>query len=117
MRNNRRVERVSHEILREASAILRKEVKDPRVQGVTLTDVHLTGDLQEATIYYSTLTDTASVCEKTQLGLDKATGLVRSLLGQRLRLYKTPEVKFKRDPSIAYGSRIDELIAQLHQND
>ncbi|MDK6420476.1 ribosome-binding factor A, partial [Aerococcus urinae] len=47
----------------------------------------------------------------------KVSGLVRSLLGQRLRIYKTPEVVFKRDESIEYGQRIDQLLAQLNKED
>ncbi|WP_195851414.1 30S ribosome-binding factor RbfA [Aerococcus tenax] len=117
MSTNRRVERVSQEILREVNSILRKEVKDPRVKNITITDVDLTGDLQNATIYYSTLSDSQSEHEKVQKGLDKVNGLVRSLLGQRLRIYKTPEVVFKRDESIEYGQRIDQLLAQLNKED
>ena len=52
---NYRVDRVAQEILREVNDIIRNTVRDPRVDGVTITDVELTGDLQQATIYYSTL--------------------------------------------------------------
>lgn len=117
MANAHRVERVAQQILREANDIMRKDVKDPRIEGVTLTDVELTGDLQEATIYYSTLSDKASEREKVETGLAKATGLIQSKVGQRLKIYKTPELRFKRDPSIEYGSRIDALIAQLHEKE
>ncbi|MDO4670097.1 MAG: 30S ribosome-binding factor RbfA [Aerococcus sp.] len=117
MANNHRVERVAQQILREANDIMLKDVKDPRIDGVTLTDVDVTGDLQEATIYYSTLSDKASDREKVEKGLNKAKGLIQSKVGQRLHIYKTPELRFKRDPSIEYGSRIDALIAQLHKND
>ena len=55
--------------------------------------------------------------EKVQAGLDKATGLIRSELGARLNIFKTPEIKFERDKSVAYGSRIDQLINQLHKQD
>lgn len=117
MANAHRVERVAQQILREANDIMLKDVKDPRVEGVTLTDVSLTGDLQEATIYYSTLSDKASEREKVEKGLAKAKGLIQSKVGQRLKIYKTPELRFKRDPSIEYGSRIDALIAKLHEKD
>ncbi len=80
---------VSQEIQREVNDILTKRVRDPRVQGVTITGVEVTGDLQHATIYYSTLSNLASDAEKTQIGLDKATGLIRRELGQRLRIYVT----------------------------
>ena len=72
---------------------------------------------QQATIYYSLLSDKASDGEKAQQGLDKAKGLIRSELGSRLNIFKTPELTFKRDPSVAYGSRIDQLINQLHKQE
>ncbi|OYW69522.1 MAG: ribosome-binding factor A, partial [Aerococcus viridans] len=112
-----RAERVSQEILRDVNDILRKNVKDPRVEGVTITDVDITGDLQQATIYYTTLSELASEREKAQKGLTKASGLVRSEIGKRLNLYKTPEITFERDRSIEYGSHIDKLLAQLRKND
>lgn len=56
---NYRDRRVAQEILKEVNQILRKKVRDPRVQDVTITDVRVTGDLQQATIFYSTLTDLA----------------------------------------------------------
>lgn len=112
-----RAERVKQEIMREVNDILKKRVRDPRVQDVTLTDIDLTGDLQEATIYYSTLSKLASDREKTQQGLDKASGLIRSELGSRLQIYSTPTIEFKRDESIEYGERIDQLLASLNKKD
>lgn len=109
--------KVAQEVQREVNDILQKRVRDPRVQDVTITDVRVTGDLQQATIYYSILSDKASELKKAQAGLDKATGLIRKELGQRLRIYKTPELTFERDESVAYGSRIDELIRNLNKND
>lgn len=114
---NYRIGRVKQEILREVNDILLKRVKDPRVSGVSITDVDLTGDLQNATVYYTTHSDLASDRTKAQEGLDKATGLIRKELGSRLSLYKTPELVFKRDESIDYGSKIDQLIQQLHREE
>lgn len=111
-----RVGRLSQEIQREVDDILLKRVRDPRVQGITITGVDLTGDLQQATIYYSLLSDKASDGQKAQTGLDKATGLIRSELGARLNIFKIPELKFEKDQSVAYGSHIDELLNKLHQD-
>ena len=112
-----RVDRLAGEIQREVDDILLKRVRDPRVKGITITGVDVTGDLQQATIYYSLLSDLASDGEKAQAGLDKATGLIRSELGSRLNIFKTPAIKFDRDKSIAYGSKIDQLINKLHQQE
>lgn len=112
-----RVPRVRQEILREVNNILMREIKDPRVEGVTITDVDLTGDLQQATIYYSTLSDLAGQRQKTQAGLDASTGKIRSLLGKKLSIYTTPEIKFERDPSVDYGSRIENILKQINNED
>ena len=76
-----RVDRLAEQIQREVDDILLKRVRDPRVQDITITGVDVTGDLQQATIYYSLLSDKASDGEKAQQGLDKAKGLIRSELG------------------------------------
>lgn len=112
-----RIGRVRQEIQRSVNEILLLEVKDPRVEGVTITDVELTNDMQHATIYYSTLTDKAGERQKTEAGLKAISGKVRSELGKRLTLYKTPEIKFERDRSIDYGSHIDALLNQIKSKD
>ncbi|MCA9766552.1 MAG: 30S ribosome-binding factor RbfA [Carnobacterium sp.] len=112
---NFRTGRVAQEIQKEVNDILVKRVKDPRVSNVTITEVKVTGDLQQATIYYSILSEKEKDLELVQLGLDKATGLIRRELGKRLTLYKTPELTFSLDESVLYGSRIDELLRNLNK--
>ncbi|WP_161877908.1 30S ribosome-binding factor RbfA [Alkalibacterium sp. MB6] len=112
-----RVGRVSQEIQKEVSDIIMKRVRDPRVDGVTITGVEVTGDLQQAQVYYSTLDEDKDAIKDTQLGLEKATGLIRKELGSRLSLHKTPELTFARDESIAYGNRIDTLLNQIRDED
>ncbi|MHC5373886.1 30S ribosome-binding factor RbfA [Enterococcus sp. LJL120] len=114
---NYRDRRVGQEILKEVNQILRKKVRDPRVQDVNITDVHVTGDLQQATIYYSVLSDLASDQEKAAEGLEKAKGLIRRELGHALSLYKTPELIFEVDQSVKYGNHIDELLRNLNKED
>ncbi len=114
---NYRVGRVKQEILKEVNDILRHEVRDPRVEGITITDVELTGDLQQATIFYSTLDTDEETKKETQTGLDRATGLIRKELGSRLTTYHTPELEFTRDESVEYGNRIDELLNQLRNEE
>ncbi len=81
-----RSDRLSQEIEKEVSDILRRRVRDPRVEGVTITGVDVTGDLQQAKIYYSILSDKASDDQKTKAGLEKASGLIRKELGSRLSI-------------------------------
>lgn len=112
-----RVGRLEQEVQREVNDILLKRVRDPRVQGVTVTGVEVTGDLQQATVYYSILSDKAGEGQKTAAGLEKATGLIRKELGSRLSIYKTPELKFVRDESVQYGDNIDRLINEMNRKD
>ena len=113
---NFRVGRLEQEIQRKINDLLLKRIRDPRIEGVTVTGVEVTGDLQQAKIFYSVLSELASVNKKAAEGLDAATGLIRKELGSRLRIYKTPELKFVKDESVQYGNKIDDLIRQLHQD-
>ena len=73
MANNFRTDRISMEIKREVNEILQKKVRDPRVQGVTITDVQMLGDLSMAKVYYTIMSNLASDNQKAQTGLEKAT--------------------------------------------
>ncbi|WP_179395531.1 30S ribosome-binding factor RbfA [Lacticaseibacillus absianus] len=112
-----RIGRVETQIQREIDDILLKDVNDPRVQGVTITGVRLTGDLQEATVYYSILQDDPKHLEDAQAGLDKAQGLIRREVGQRIKLFKVPTITFVRDASVQYGARIDQLLNEMKRKD
>ena len=81
MANHFRTDRVGMEIKREVNEILQKKVRDPRVQGVTITDVQMLGDLSMAKVYYSIMSDLASDNQKAQTGLEKATGTIKRELG------------------------------------
>lgn len=108
-----RVNRVAEQMKKELSDIIGRKLKDPRIGFVTVTDVRVTGDLQQATVYISVLGDEEQK-ESTLKGLEKATGFIRTEIGQRIRLRKTPEIAFEFDESIDYGNRIETLIHQLH---
>jgi ribosome-binding factor A len=113
---NYRNRRVGAKIMREVNEILRRHVRDPRVYEVTITDVLVTKDLSQATIYYSILSNLASKAQAAQLGLEKATGTIKRELGARLKLYKIPEITFERDSSVQYGEKIDELLKNCLQS-
>jgi len=112
-----RDQRVGQEIQREVNDILLKKVRDPRVADVTITDIHVTGDLSQATIYYSILSDLASEAKAAQTGLEKAKGLIKRELGARLSLYKIPELFFERDESVQEGNKIDALLRGLNKKE
>lgn len=115
---NYRVGRVSQEVQKEVSDIIQHKVRDPRVNGITITGVDVTGDLQLATVYYSTLSDDEQTIEETKTGLEKAKGLIQKETDHRLRnMHRTPKLSFERDESIAYGNHIEKLIQDLNRNE
>ncbi|WP_141433457.1 30S ribosome-binding factor RbfA [Bacillus sp. 03113] len=111
-----RANRIGEQMKKELGEIIGRKIKDPRIGFVTVTDVQLTGDLQQATVYISVLGDELQR-ENTLKGLAKAKGFIRSEIGQRIRLRKTPEIIFEFDESIDYGNRIDLLLHQIHEDD
>ncbi|MBO1053786.1 Ribosome-binding factor A [Dolichospermum sp. UHCC 0315A] len=116
MATNRRVSRVAELIKREVSQMLFNGIKDDRVgMGmVSVTDVDVSGDLQHATIFVS-IYGTEEAKTETMAGLKSATGYVRSELGSRVRLRRTPEVIFVEDRSIERGTKVLSLLNQLEQ--
>ncbi|MDJ0800099.1 MAG: 30S ribosome-binding factor RbfA [Calothrix sp. MO_167.B12] len=114
MATNRRISRVAELIKREVSQMLLNGIKDDRVgMGmVSITDVDVSGDLQHAKIYVSIYGTEAAKAE-TMAGLKSATGFVRSELGARVRLRRTPEVIFIEDRSIERGTKVLSLLNQL----
>lgn len=114
MANSRRVERVASLIKREVSQMLVVGIKDDRVGAgmVSITDVAVSGDLQHAKVFVS-IYGTEEARAETMEGLKAATGFVRSELGQRLRLRRTPEILFKEDVGVERGTRVLSLIDQL----
>ncbi|CBN55224.1 30S ribosome-binding factor RbfA [Kamptonema animale CS-326] len=116
MATSRRVERVSSLIKREVSLLLLNGIKDDRVGAgiVSVTDVDVSGDLQHAKIFVSIYgTDEAKA--ETMAGLKSATGYVRSELGHRVGLRRTPEVVFLEDHSLERGDKMLLLLNKLSQ--
>jgi len=114
MATDRRVARVAEAMRREVSSLLMTGIKDDRVgMGmVSVTDVKMAGDLQHAKIFvsiYGSDEDRAATME----GLVSATRFVRSELGQRMGLGRTPEILFVEDISLARGTEVLGLINRL----
>lgn len=111
-----RANRVGEQMKKELSDIIGRKIKDPRIGFVTVTDVQVTGDLQQAKVFISVLGDDEQK-ENTLKGLAKAKGFIRTEIGHRIRLRKTPEIIFEWDESINYGNHIETLLHQLHTDD
>jgi ribosome-binding factor A len=116
MATSRRIERVAELIKREVSQMLLSGIKDDRVGAgiVSVTDVQVAGDLQHAKIFVS-IYGTSEAKAETMAGLKSATGFIRSELGQRIRLRRTPEVLFLEDSSLERGDKVLSLLNRLSQ--
>lgn len=114
MANDRRVSKVSSLIKKEVSMMLIQDIKDDRVGAglVSVTDVEVSGDLQHAKIFVSIYGSEEARAE-TMEGLKAARSFVRRMLGQRVRLRRSPEISFVEDRSLQEGDRMINIINQL----
>jgi ribosome-binding factor A len=112
----RRQRRVAELIHRELSLILMREVRDPRLADVTVTEVQVTPDLLLARVYFTVLGDDEEQKEALA-GLKKANGFLRTQLGGRIQQRFVPELVFEVDRSAEYGRRIDRLLDEIAASD
>ena len=115
-----RARRLAKRIAQIVAAALEYEVKDPRLARVTVTDARVTGDLREATIYYTVLGDTVDAepdVAGAAAALTSATGVLRSLVGQRTGVRFTPTLAFVTDTVPEDVRRIDDLLSRAHSAD
>jgi ribosome-binding factor A len=112
-----RSRRVADQIRQELASILLREMKDPRVVGVTFTAVEVTSDLEHAKVWFTTYTGEP---ETARQGLAKASGFLRSELAQRMKMRTVPKLNFVYDASVERGAHlsrlIDEAVASDRQN-
>jgi ribosome-binding factor A len=112
----KRADRVAESIKREVSVLILQEVKDPAVQGVTVTDVELTDDLRHARVFVSILGDEVER-KRTLAGLDRAKGFLRSAVAKVLGLRYAPELRFHLDTSIDRAMRIEEVLRKIREKE
>ena len=116
MSSQLRVEKLQELIKQEMSKMLLKEIKDPRIGFVTVTDVEMTGDLREAKIYVSIMGGEEKVKESLE-GLQSALGFIRREIGKRIRLRFTPTISFALDTSLDYGEHIQKILLNINNGD
>lgn len=112
----RRQERMSVEIKKMLSTIIKDQVKDPRIDlgTVSITRVDVTNDISHAKVYVSVLGN-ASKQEETMNALQKAKGFIRSELARVLEIRYAPELELKLDQSIEHGIHISALLEELKE--
>ncbi len=113
--NFKRADKVADLIKAEISSILLKEINDPQVQGITITDVKLTDDLRHAKVFFVRMGQN-TCSDETMKGLQRASSFLRRELGKRLSLRYVPELRFIFDESFEYGDRIERLLAEIERD-
>jgi ribosome-binding factor A len=111
-----RARKLADRIAQIVAEMLERRVKDPRLGFVTVTDCRLTGDLREATVFY-TVYGSAQEQADTAAALASATGLIRSEVGRQTGLRHTPSLSFIRD-TVPEGARhLEDLVARARAAD
>jgi ribosome-binding factor A len=111
-----RSRRVGDQIQRTLSDLIRREVRDPRLGSITLTDVRVSQDLSHAKVFYSVLGGTRDPA-MTQEILDAAAAMLRGRLGRSLSLRHAPLIHFEADTLIDEGARMSALIRDAVKKD
>ncbi len=120
MADRTRARRLAKRIGQIVASAIEHEIKDPRLGNVTITDTKITGDLRDATVYYTVLGD--SVEAKPDIAgaaaaLESARGVLRSKVGEGTGVRFTPTLTFVADTVPDDARRIDELLAKAREAD
>jgi ribosome-binding factor A len=107
-----RLQRVNHLIREEISLLIQRELKDPRLGFVTVTEVDVAKDLRTAKVYVSVL-GADSQWESSLQALESARGFIRSWLLPRLRMRTVPHLTFLPDRSMAHAAHIQTVLESL----
>ena len=116
MGSSRRSERVGGQLREEISRAVQRIVKDPRIHGVTVTEVKLSSDLRYARVYYSLIGEDPRRAE-AQEGLKSATGVIRREVGRNLQLRYVPDIEFFFDDSLGNAEHIENLLRRIRDSE
>jgi ribosome-binding factor A len=113
-----RADRVSGQIQKNLSDLLRKNINDPRLESVTITGVKMSKDLRFAYIYFSVSgaapdSDRENMSQEAEKGFKSALGYIKRTLAGQLGLRYMPDLRFHYDQSFDYGDRIDSVLKNI----
>ncbi|HXZ66662.1 MAG TPA: 30S ribosome-binding factor RbfA [Streptosporangiaceae bacterium] len=111
-----RARKLGDRIAEIVAELLERRIKDPRLGFVTVTEARVTGDLREATVYYTVYGSDDEVAD-TVAALASATGLIRSEVGKQTGLKHTPSISFTRDTVPDTARTIEDLVARARAAD
>ncbi len=114
--NQARARKLSDRIAQIVAEMLERRIKDPRLGFVTVTEARITGDLREATVYYTVYGSEEEVAG-TAAALASATGLIRSEVGKQTGVKHTPSISFVQDRLPDTARNIEDLVAKAREAD
>ncbi|WP_292646156.1 30S ribosome-binding factor RbfA [Nocardioides sp.] len=113
-----RVRRIADRIKVVVAQMLERRIKDPRIGFVTITDVRVTGDSQNATIFYTVLgADSEAELAGTAAALESAKGLIRSEVAKQLGTRTAPTLEFIHDALPETARHLDDVLARAKAQD
>lgn len=112
-----RIKRLEHQFLQEIDQIIRKEVKDPRVEGsfITLSEVKIFDDYSVCQVYLSVLSSPNPY--KVVEGLNHSAGFIRNILGKIISIRKIPKIEFLLDVRTEEADRMNRLLDRIKEKD
>lgn len=111
-----RARRLGERITQIVAEMLERRIKDPRLGFVTITDTKVTGDLRDATVFY-TVYGSDEEQAATAAALTSATGVIRSEVGKQTGLKHTPSITFEQDKLPEGAKSIEDLVARAREAD
>ncbi len=112
-----RTQRVSQQLQKELALILQREVRDSRIGMVTISDVEVSRDLAYAKVFVTFLCVGEQTPESSLEALKEHEVQIRMILGKRIRLRLTPEVRFTYDNTLVEGMRMSNLVSEVVSDD
>jgi ribosome-binding factor A len=114
---NPRVRKVADRIQVIVAQMLERRVKDPRLGFVTVTDVRVSGDTQQASVFYTVMSDDSAELAATAAALESAKGLIRSEVAKQLGMRHAPTLEFIHDALPETARHLDEVLARAKEQD
>ena len=111
-----RVRKIADRIQVIVAEMLERRIKDPRLGFVTITDVRVSGDTQQATVFYTVLGEEVEVASSA-VALESAKGVLRSEVGKQLGMRHVPSLTFVHDALPENARHLDEVLAKARQSD
>ena len=111
----KRQARVGDLLVRTIAELIQRKVKDPRVEGVTITGVDVSMDLKIGRVFFCIINEDRK--DQAQQGLDSAAGYLRHELRKILHLKNVPVLSFQYDSSFEYGSKIDGILEDMEKDE